>query len=360
MRRIKQNGSTFSVLAVGILGTLLMLWAWQLPPFGLAEIRTSNAYVRGSVTTISAQASGEVTDVAVSDFATVSQGDVLVKIDDRSARLSLAQAQARLEAARAALELNAQNIRSAKAALASRAAAAEAARAALEIARSTDERQHRLKERGVVSDSQTDDADLALRQAEATLVAASSNSDVAKETVAGARVETRTLEADIASAEAAVNLARLEVEHRTIRAPTDGRLGQIGVRPGQFVTAGSAVFSLVPPKVWVIANVKETELADLSEGQAVQFTVDALDNRAFTGRISVLSPATASEFSVMGASTATGSFTKIAQRLPIRIEIDADQPNAELLSPGLSVVLHATRNASPFPDSGPDTAAEPA
>ncbi|MDT0683846.1 HlyD family secretion protein [Roseicyclus sp. F158] len=346
MRVLKHNIPTLFVLLAGILGTLLMLWAWQLPPFGLAEIRTSNAYVRGSVTTLSAQAAGEVVEVPVTDFRTVSKGDVLVRIDDRSAKQALAQAEARLASAEAALDGNVQSIRSAEATLASRKAAAGAAEAALEIARATDDRQHQLLERGVVSDTQTDDADLALRRAEATLTEATSTVDVARESVAGARVQSRALEAEIASAEAAVSLARLDLEHRTIRAPADGRLGQIGVRRGQFVTAGTAVMSLVPENLWVIANVKETELADLYEGQEVSFTVDALRDRSFTGRVAVLSPATASEFSVMGASTATGNFTKIAQRLPVRIEIDPDQPGAERLAPGLSVVLHASRHAT--------------
>ncbi|RVV97647.1 HlyD family secretion protein [Mesobaculum littorinae] len=346
MRVLKHNIPTLLVLLAGILGTLLMLWSWQLPPFGLAEIRTSNAYVRGKVTTISAQATGEVVEVLVSDFATVSEGDVLVRIDDRSARQALAQAGARLDAAKAALETNAQAIRSAQATLGSRKAAAQAAEAALETARSNTDRQHQLQERGIVSDRETDDADLALRRAEAALTEATSNVDVAEESVATARVAERSLRAEIAGAEAAVNLARIDLEHRTVRAPADGRLGQIDVRRGQFVTAGSSLVSLVPPEVWVIANVKETELADLVEGQEARFTVDAMRDRSFTGRVSVLSPATASEFSVLGNSAATGSFTKIAQRLPVRIEIDAGQPGAERLTPGMSVVLHASRTGS--------------
>jgi multidrug resistance efflux pump len=101
--------------------------------------------------------------------------------------------------------------------------------------------------------------------------------------------------------------------------------------------------SYVEPTVWVIANINERELADLQVGQSVSFTVDALKDQSLTGHVSQFSPATASEYSVLGNSTATGNFTKIAQRLPVKIEIDPDQPDINRLTPGMSVVLHAPR-----------------
>lgn len=346
MNVLKHHVPTFLIVLIGVLGIGLVLWAWHLPPFDGAEVRTSNAYVRGQVTTLSAQAAGEVTQVPVSDFATVAKGEVLVQLDDRSARQALAQAEAQLASARSALEANAQSIRSAEATLQSREASARAAKAALDTTRASWTRLHKLQEKGVVSTSDVEDADLALRQAEAALTEASSNTDVAREAVASAKVQTDTLNAQISSAEAAVALARIDLEHRVIRAPSDGRLGQIGVRVGQYVTAGTSLVSLVPPQVWVIANVKETEFADLQQGQRVSFTVDALHDRAFAGHITQFSPATASEYSVLGNSTATGNFTKIAQRLPVRIEIDPDQPGGAELAPGMSVVLHAPRQES--------------
>lgn len=346
MRILKHHFPTFLIVLIGVLGVGLVLWAWHLPPFDGGNIRTSNAYVRGSVTTISAQAAGEVTEVPVSDFATVHKGDILVQLDDRTARQALAQANAQLDQARSALESNTQAIHSAEATLASRQAAEKAAQAALDTSKSTWDRIHKLQDKGVVTSSDVDDADLDLRQAEAAVTEAQSNVEVAREAVASAKVQTKTLNAQIASAEAAVELARIDLEHRVVRAPSDGRLGQIGVRLGQYVTAGTSLVSLVPPQVWVIANVKETELAGLRQGQEVTFTVDAMNDREFRGRIAEFSPATASEFSVLGTSTATGNFTKIAQRLPVRIEIDSDQPGADSLSPGMSVVLYAPRATS--------------
>ncbi|MDK3018037.1 HlyD family secretion protein [Pseudodonghicola flavimaris] len=346
MNVLKHHIPTVLIALIGVLGIGLVLWAWHLPPFDGGEIRTSNAYVRGSVTTISAQAAGEVTEVPMQDFATVKRGDVLVRLDDRSAREALAQATAQLDAAQSALKANTQAIRSAQATLAARQATAQAAQAALDTSRASWTRLHKLQDKGVVTTSNVEEADLALRQAEAALTQAQSNVDVARESVVSAKVQTETLNAQIASAQAAVALAGIDLDRRVIRAPVDGRLGQIGVRPGQYVSAGTALVSLVPPQVWVIANVKETELADLHPGQPVTFTVDARHDRAFAGHIAEFSPATASEFSVLGNSTATGNFTKIAQRLPVRIEIDPDQPGAGDLAPGMSVVLYAPRTAS--------------
>ena len=144
---------------------------------------------------------------------------------------------------------------------------------------------------------------------------------------------------DIAGAEAAVELARIELDNTVIRAPADGRLGQVGVRLGQYVTAGTALVSHVSPEVWVIANFRETELHGIRVGDRATFTVDAMQHRAFTGRVEAFSPATASEFSILASSNTTGNFTKIAQRLPLRISIDPGQEMAEYLTPGLSVVV---------------------
>ncbi len=346
MQVLKHHVPTLLVALIGLLGVVTVLYAWQLPPFGGDEIRTENAYVRGSVTTISPQIAGYVTEVPVNDFQTVKAGDVLVRIDDRTATQTLAQAQAELESARAALKANAQDINSAVSVLESRKAAAQAAQAALDTAQTAWNRQDKLKAKGFLSQSDADDAQLSLSQAKASLTEARSNVDVAREDVASAKVQTDTLKAQIASAEASVELAKIDLEHTVIRAPRDGQLGQVGVKPGQYVTAGTSLMSHVAPQVWVIANVKERELADMAQGQQVSFTVDALDDRSFSGRLAVFSPATASEYSILGNSTATGNFTKIAQRLPVKILIDPDQPGAERLAPGMSVVVHAARQAS--------------
>ncbi len=140
------------------------------------------------------------------------------------------------------------------------------------------------------------------------------------------------------SAEAAVQLARIDLDNTEITAPVDGRLGEVSARLGQYVTAGTRVATIVPDKVWVVANFKETQVRGMKVGQPVKFTVDALGDAPLSGRIEDFSPATGSEFSVLAASNATGNFIKIAQRIPVRIAIDPDQPLADSLAPGMSVV----------------------
>lgn len=343
MTLLKHHFPGLAVLLIGLAGVLAVLFAWHLPPFAGTEIRTDNAFVRGNVTTLSPQVSGYVTEVLVQDFQHVAEGDILVKLDDRIARQALAQAQAALTAARASLASNTQSIRSAEAVLQSRKAAVDAAEAALEKARANADRHGKLKEVGYLSTSVIEESALALRQAETGLITAQSNVLVAQEDLETLRINIDLLNAQLASAEASVELARINLEHTVVRAPHAGRLGQIGVRPGQFVTAGTSLMSFVEPDVWVVANISERELADLEVGQQVSFTVDALHDRPFSGHVVRLSPATASEFSVLGNSTATGNFTKIAQRLPVRIEIDPGQPDSDRLAPGMSVVLHAPR-----------------
>lgn len=130
-------------------------------------------------------------------------------------------------------------------------------------------------------------------------------------------------------------------------APRDGKLGEIGVRLGQYVSAGSQLASLVPDVKWVTANFKETQLSGMQIGQAVSFTVDALDHVQLSGHIEDFSPATGSEFSVLKSDNATGNFTKVSQRLPVRIAIDPGQPDADRLAPGMSVVVKIDTSATP-------------
>ncbi|WP_199259919.1 HlyD family secretion protein [Paracoccus binzhouensis] len=330
---------TLIAIAAGIAGLLIVLYAWHLPPFTPAHPQTENAYIRGKVTTIAPQLSGYVAAVEVQDFQPVRAGQVIARLDDRQYRQKLAQARAVLEGAEAALQIQEQSVHSARASLQSAKAALSAAEAARDTAKSTWDRAQALQSRGVTAQSSADQTELALRQAEAAVTQGQSAIAVARETVNGAQVGLAAKRAEIASARAAVELAQIDLDNTVIRAPANGRLGQVGVRIGQYVTAGTALVSHVGPDVWVIANFKETQLHGVRVGDRATFTVDAMQHRAFTGRIEAFSPATASEFSLLGSSNATGNFTKIVQRLPIRISIDPGQAMSEYLEPGLSVVV---------------------
>ncbi|WP_299842855.1 HlyD family secretion protein [uncultured Paracoccus sp.] len=331
---------------IGIAGVLLLLFAWHLPPFRPAQPTTENAYIRGKVTALAPQLSGYLAAVEVADFQTVAKGDVIARIDDRIYRQKLAQAEAGLETARAASAVAEQNIQSAEAVWRADEAALTAAQTALSTATSDDQRTQALKARGVASQAAGEQTVLALQKAQSGVSQAQATLDVQQENINSAKTQVSSAKASIASAEAAVQLARIDLENTVIRAPADGRLGQVSARVGQYVTPGTALVSHVGSDVWVIANFKETGLNGMKRDLPVSFTVDALGGRAFTGHVASFSPATASEFSLLAGTNATGNFTKIAQRLPVRIAIDPGQEMAELLAPGLSVIVHVETRAN--------------
>jgi multidrug resistance efflux pump len=151
----------------------------------------------------------------------------------------------------------------------------------------------------------------------------------------------------VQGAKAAVRLAEIDLQNTRITAPEDGQLGEVGARLGQYVAAGTQLLTIVPERIWVIANFKETQLPGMKIGQPVTFTVDALNHAALTGHIERFSPAAGSEFSVIRTDNATGNFTKVAQRVSVRITIDPGQALAERLSPGMSVVVSVDTNAEP-------------
>ncbi|MFT4148835.1 MAG: HlyD family secretion protein [Paracoccaceae bacterium] len=331
---------TVIATVIGIAGVLLLLFAWHLPPFTPADPTTENAYIRGKVTSVAPQLSGYLSAVEVADFQTVAKGDVIARIDDRIYRQKLAQAEAGLAASQAGLAVAEQSVHSAEAVWRADQAALEAAQSALTTAKSDDERTSALNARGVATQAATEQSRLALQKAESAVSQAQAALDVQRENINSARTQISSAQASISSAQAAVQLAQIDLDNTVIRAPADGRLGQVSARVGQYVSAGTALVSHVGKDVWVIANFTETGLHGMRPDLPVRFTVDALGGRAFSGRVEAFSPATASEFSLLSGTNATGNFTKIAQRLPVRIAIDPGQEMSQYLAPGLSVVVH--------------------
>lgn len=346
MTRILRSVSTYVALAIGLVGLGIILYAWRLPPFTSAVEVTENAYVRGQVTLIAPQLAGYVAEVPVQDFAAVKRGDLLLRIDDRIFTQKLEQARAGLAAQRAALANSDQSRAAAEARLRAAEANVASAEAALRTAEANWGRIEPLRERGVVSQTSTDQSQQALDQARAAITATNAAVDVARQDIQTAIVNRQSLVAAVEGAEAAVHLAEIDLSNTRITAPQDGRLGEVSARLGQYVSAGTQLMALVPDQVWVIANFKETQLAGMRTGQPVSFTVDALRHAVLTGKIERFSPAAGSEFSVIRPDNATGNFIKIAQRVPVRITVDPGQPLAERLAPGMSVVVSVDTSAS--------------
>lgn len=325
-------------LVFTIIAVLLILFAWKLPPFSSAVERTENAYVRGQVTVISPQVNGYVAEVLAKDFETVKAGQPLFRIDDRIYRQRLEQAKANLSKARAELGNTAQTRASRQATVGAREAELASARAQLARARADMARIADLARDGSVSLRERDQTQAALRTAEAGVRQVEAVREVARQDVQSVGGSREGLQAAVEAAQAAVRLAEIDLSNTVITAPEAGQLGQVGARRGQYVNAGSQLVSLVPPQLWVIANFKERQAGRIIEGQIATITVDALGDRQLTGRVQNISPATGSEFAVLPAQNATGNFTKVAQRLPIRIVFDAGQDGLRRLRPGMSVV----------------------
>ncbi|WP_449117382.1 HlyD family secretion protein [Pseudomonas viridiflava] len=325
--------------AVALAGVLIVLYAWQLPPFTSPIQSTENAQVRGQTTLISPQLSGYVYEVPVQDFQFVKTGDLLVRLDDRIYKQRLDQALAQLDVQKASLANNLQQRRSAEATIVQRQAQLQNTIAQSRKSAADLRRNQALVTDGSVSKSELDVTRAADAQASAAVAEAKATLQIAREDLQTVIVNRGSLEASVANAEAAIQLARIDLDNTRIVAPRDGQLGQIGVRLGAYVNSGAQLMALVPERRWIIANMKETQMADVRLGQSVSFTVDALDDQTMHGRVQRISPAAGSEFSLLPADNATGNFVKISQRIPVRIVVDDNQPLLERLRPGMSVVV---------------------
>ena len=325
------------VIVAGLAGVLLVLFAWRLPPFTGTTQSTENAYVRGYVTLLAPKVDGYVTAVAVKDFQAVTAGQLLVQIDDRIYRQKLAQAQASVQAAQAALDANIQAQTSNAAQIRLAEAQAESGRAALAKAQIDIKRAEPLLAQGWLPPSQRDVLQVAQRQASASVAQTTANIDIARQALATTKVNRESLEAALASAQAALELARIDLANTTIRAPEDGTVGEVGVKLGQYAPVGTLLMGMVPRQTWVTANFKETQTAHIRVGQRAMVRVDALNGMKLRGHVERLGPAAGSEFAVIKPDNATGNFTKVVQRLPVRIVLDPNQAGVARLRPGMSV-----------------------
>lgn len=341
------RGAVIVAVVLSLVGVGAVLAAWRLPPFATANQATDNAYVRGRTTVISPQVSGYVTAVLVRDFATVTQGQPLVRIDDRIYRQRVDQAKAQVAAQQATLANSDQTARARAASLQAQDAAVANANAQLLRARADMNRVNDLVTDGSVSLRERDQTLAALRQAEAGVLQAKAAREIARQDIRTVEVGRGGQRAGVSGADAAQRLAQIDLDNTVVRAPESGRLSEVGVRVGQYVTAGSQLMFLVPPETWVIANYKEAQTARMAVGQPASFTVDGLANARLTGHVERLSPAAGSEFAVLKADNATGNFTKVPQRIAVRIKVDPGQPLAARLRPGMSVQARIDTSTGP-------------
>jgi len=309
-----------------------------LPPFAGRFEQTDDAYVRGQTTVISPQVAGYVSEVPVNDYQDVKPGDVLVRIEDSIYSARVAQARANVLTQVANLQNSDQAQRSKEASTLVQDAGIASARAQLARAQSDWKRLESLVKNGWATRAQEDQLRAALLAAEAQVQQANATRSIGTQDVRTVIVGRSGLSANVEAAKAQVRLAEVDLGHTVIRAPQAGQLSEVSVRQGQYVTAGTQLMYLVPKTLWVTANFKEAQTRRMRVGQPASFTVDALGSTRLKGHVENLAPAAGSEFAVLRPDNATGNFVKVAQRIAVRIRIDPDQPAADRLRPGMSVV----------------------
>ncbi|WP_315389228.1 HlyD family secretion protein [uncultured Stenotrophomonas sp.] len=327
------------MIVVALIGIALILRAWSLWPFNSSWVSTDNAYVRGQITVLAPQVNGYVTDVLVRDFQHVKQGEALVRIDDRIYKEKVAQAQANLDSAQAALANSDQAQAQNRAQIGAAKANLSAGQSELSRSRSELKRYEQLADQQLVALNDRDKFRTSAQAAQSSVQQSQAQIRIAEETLTSTQVARKGLEAGVETAKAQLELARIDLANTVIHAPRDGQVSEASVRLGQYVTAGSQLLFLVPDTLWVVANFKEGQTWRMRIGQPASFSVDAFDGERMTGHVEQIAPATGSEFSVLRPDNASGNFTKVVQRLPIRIAIDPDQELAGRLRPGMSVVV---------------------
>jgi membrane fusion protein (multidrug efflux system) len=308
---------------------------------------TDDAYVQADLTRLSSRVAGEVLSVAVQDFQRVKAGDVLVQIDPADYQADVAHAEAGVVGAQAALDNLANQIELQYATIAQ----GEAQRVSAE-AQQVETGQERVRQEAL---SRTDAGTLQkLQQAVAADDRAQADVRASRAVVAERRHQLDVLNgtkkqraADLDAAKADLATAKLKLGYTRVVAPFDGVTSERQVQPGDYVNIGTNLINVVPlPNVYVIANYKETQLTHVEPGQSVKITVDSFPNQTLHGHVERISPASGSQFALLPPDNATGNFTKVVQRIPVRIMFDRNQPLLDRLLPGMSVVTSIdTRDA---------------
>jgi len=333
------------------------LWVTHFTYRAITFEETDDAYVNGHIHQVSSRLASTVTEVLVADNETVKAGQVLARLDPLEYQISLQKAQAALRGvqsqqsqARASLAQAQAEATQAKAQATQAEARVQEIAAQLEIAKTNFGRNTRLFQndaRAVAkadvdsTKSAADATSASLEGAKASVEAAHAKAQAEEASVEAAKAQLAAAESTVATQEAAVRDAERELSYTTITAPTDGRIGNKNVEAGNRVQIGQALFALVEPHVWIVANFKETQLRKMHVGQPAEVTIDALDGSTFSGKVDSIAPASGAQFALLPPDNATGNFTKVVQRVSVKIALDPNSVHGleDRLSPGFSAVI---------------------
>jgi membrane fusion protein (multidrug efflux system) len=323
-------------VALGFVALATLRWdEWV----GAARIQTTNdAYIKAELTRLSSRVAGEILTVAVKDFQRVKAGDLLVQIDPADYQAQVAQAEAGVAGAQAALDNLANQVELQYATIAQGEAQQVSAQAQEVETREEQVRQQSLSQTEAGTRQKLEQATAAYARAQADVRAS-------RAVIAAERHQLEVLsgtkkqrEADVLGAKAVLAAAKLKLGYTRIIAPFNGVVGERQVQPNDYVNIGSNLIDVVPlPDVYIIANYKETQLTNVKPGQPVDISVDTFSREKLHGHVERIAPASGSQFALLPPDNATGNFTKVVQRIPVRIAFDNGQPLLERLLPGMSV-----------------------
>jgi len=338
-----------TLAVVGVLVVAGAVWGIQRWRFGLGHVSTDNAQVDGHIVPVTAKVGGYVQEVLVEENQRLARGDLMVVVDPAELQVRLAEAQADVAAARAAaggdgvvgqVDAEASATRARREALEERlnSARAQRDRTAKDLARIQE-----LAAKQIASTQQLDAAQAAAEAAAAEVAALERDVVGARAAESGAGAAGRVADARLARAEAAVAQARLNLEYARIQSPISGVVSKTAVEVGQLIQPGQPLAAVVSDSaVWVTANLKETELAKVRPGQEVHLDVDAYPGCDAEGVVESVSPATGAKFALLPPDNATGNFTKVVQRVPVRVAVVSGCGDGEPLRPGMSVTVHVS------------------
>jgi membrane fusion protein, multidrug efflux system len=360
LKKARSHGAFW--LGVGIRAFILLLigglilvvayeWNWWISSAVLQT--TDDAYLQADTTPLAAKVPGYVRAVHVQDFQWVHAGDPIVDIVDDDYRAQLGQAQANVDAAKAAIENIEQQKRLQETVVTQAEADIHASEADVTRYHLEAVRQQTLLAKSYAGTPQlTEQAVDNEKRAEATLALNRAKLDQQRQQINVLDSQKAQAAAALEAQKAARNLADINLGYTRITAPVDGMVSERRVRPGQYLSVGTQVISLVPlPNVWVIANYRETQMTNIRAGQRARVTVDAFPGKVLHGQVDSWSPASGAQFALLPPDNATGNFTKVVQRIPVKIVLDHDPSLADLLRPGMSVIATIDTRTNP-PDVG--------
>jgi membrane fusion protein (multidrug efflux system) len=337
------------IVAIAAATSVLFAARWDSWVGSRIDQTTDDAYVKGDLTPLSAKVEGYIRGVHVNDFQKVKAGELLVEIEDDDYRARVAQAEADVVGAEAMIE----NLKAHKTQQHTQIAQAEeeirATQADVERTKLEAERQRALLATTFGTRQRVEQADADAKRFQARLGENQAALDNQRREMAVLDTQESQLRADLKAKQAQLALARITLGYTRIAAPVDGTVSERDVRAGQYVRPGTQVISVVPlDTVWVLANYKETQLTRVTVGQHASVTIDTFPGVVITGRVDSISPASGSQFTLLPPDNATGNFTKVVQRIPVKIVLDHGHALMGRLRPGMSVIatIHTDSTAS--------------